>query len=141
MNKLGNKVKYAFERGQDIADRLLELDLQRDFIKELRQEHKQQKLLAEFFTSIISNIVSNYDNSWELPVGFQRNTFFERNGKLSVVLYREQSKDYESYFIYDGESFTVYKTINGTRIGKKKFNSLEDLLLQDFTMVEWEEWK
>lgn len=141
MSNLIKRVQEGFKLEQTLAGVKLERDLQRDFIKELKEAHKQQRLHAEFFTSIISNIVGSYDNTWELPPRLQRNTFFEYKGKLSIVLYREHSSDYESYFIYNGKAFSVYKTENSLKIGKKKFESLEDLLLQDFTKIDWEDWK
>lgn len=131
-----------FERDVRLATNRLERDLQRDFIQELKDEYQRTILNLQLFDSITKHITSGYDINWELPLMLQKNTFFEPRGKLSIVLKEYGTGNYEAYHLYGYNvyCFSVYKVVNEVKVGKKRFETLEDLLLQDFQTIEWEEW-
>lgn len=141
MNKLQAKLDEVLQRKIAGEDSWLEHKLQ-TYEQELKDAHKREIHYLQMITSILSTILDSYETGWEHNNRLQQDTFRTKGGKLSMILENLKTGDCDAYYIYGHNirHIMVYKATNGTKIGKKRFETLEELLLQDFRAVEWEEW-
>ena len=141
MNKLQTKLNDLLSRRIEQEDSWLDHKLQ-TYEQELIETHKREVHYLQMVTSIIITILDSYGEGWEHTHSRQCDTFRSKGGKLSVFLENIKTGACEAYYIYGHNirHLAVYKVVDGKKIGKKRFNTLEDLLLQDFREVEWEEW-